>query len=100
MSEFKETMSDVYSTSVSTETIDEALEILAAEVATNYANTIEFTARLAKIYDFEFAAFWQPVAFTESRLYEEERRDERLKDVTLGKLYRSVRESIRTRCRP
>jgi hypothetical protein len=58
---------------------------MAEEVATNYSSTVDFTARLSKIYDFEYMAFWQPVSFTESSLNEEERNSDDLrKDVSLG----------------
>ena len=80
---------------------DGRLKTLAGEIADHYASSHELLDHLSKAYGFEYLSFWQPVAFTEDQLLEEEKKtDVRMDDPALGKLYRYVRKALKTKSLP
>jgi len=68
---------------------NEKLFQLAAENGNSYSQTTLLLDKISEAYGFDYLCFWQPVAFTEEFLTDEESQsDPRLKDATLEKFYR------------
>jgi lysophospholipase L1-like esterase len=75
---------------------------LARDIADEYRRFLDVLDHLAVAYGFRYAAFWQPILFTEKRLVGEERDLARVDGVTLidgeklGQLFREVAPLIVT----
>jgi lysophospholipase L1-like esterase len=74
---------------------DKELLRLASDISDSHSQTIQLLDSISKAYGFGYLCFWQPVAFTEKHLSDEEAQsDPRLKDVTLEALYRHTLQAM------
>ncbi|UCE24588.1 MAG: SGNH/GDSL hydrolase family protein [Candidatus Zixiibacteriota bacterium] len=74
---------------------DQDLRRLAGEIRRAYAESAQLLDYLAKKYDFEYICFWQPVAFLEDSLGQEERNsDKRINDRSLAALFAYAHDSV------
>tara|TARA_B100001750_G_scaffold246516_1_gene269089 strand:- start:319 stop:1674 length:1356 start_codon:yes stop_codon:yes gene_type:complete len=62
-----------------------------------YLASIDMISHLADKYDFEYYMFWQPVLFTENKIYEEEKKlDEHYYDKELARLFRLCNDHMKS----
>ena len=74
---------------------DAKLERLSQDIFEHYSKSIQLLGKLSQVYGFKYLCLWQPVAFTEDYLYEEERQsDPRLDYNNLAKLFNLTNEKI------
>jgi len=74
---------------------DRELKLLADQIAAHYTESADLLDCIAKTYDFEYICLWQPVLFLEPKMFDEERQaSPRLKDQTLGNLFKYSNKAI------
>jgi lysophospholipase L1-like esterase len=74
---------------------DKQLMDLANDIAENYKKSASLLHHLAKVYNFDYVLFWQPVIFTEINVVEEEvRLDPHCQDKKLAKLFQLVKSNL------
>jgi lysophospholipase L1-like esterase len=80
---------------------DAELQDLARDIVQYYARSQQILDRLAKAYGFDYACFWQPALYTETKVFPEETRtDVRLGDQKFGRLYRLANERLADQAMP
>jgi lysophospholipase L1-like esterase len=74
---------------------DAELQSLARDIVQYYAQSRQVLDHLAKAYGFQYACFWQPALYTETRVLPGDgRADVRLEDKKFGHLYRLTNASL------
>ena len=67
---------------------EDKIKILSTKIVRDYSISMQILDQLAKIYNFRYICFWQPVIFTETKVNPEDALgDPRLNDKALGKLF-------------
>ena len=80
---------------------DQDLRRLAGEIRQAYAESAQLLDYLAKKYDFGYICFWQPAAFLEDSLSQEERdSDKRINDKGLAALFAYAHDSVSAKPTP
>jgi hypothetical protein len=80
---------------------EKELTSLSGGICDYYIESMALLDHIAQAYDFKYICFWQPSAFTEERLTDEEASiDPRLNNEKVGKIFRDVNQRMMVESQP